>query len=306
MLNAERIRRLMEGTVEEFDLDLSGLTVITEVGTGYFALTPVIAASAGADVLAAVPADRWDVLGAVADMACYERPMNPSGKIFLHPRAGVPWGRADIVTNVGNVRPIDGMTISEMSSTAVVSLMCEAWEVRSGDVDVPLLVEKGIPVLATDEGPLGIWDYCGPLALKMLLEKGIEIHKSRILVLGKDKFAVSAFRCMAKASLDVEWSPVNQDVDWEDVDAVVVSNWAGSAQREGIPTGVEVVCLAERRRMTRTLAYLGPRPVIELHAAGLKIGELLARAVKRGLTGSEAENFVLSECAFSQRAAYNE
>jgi hypothetical protein len=31
------------------------------------------------------------------------------------------------------------------------------------------------------------------------------------------------------------------------------------------------------RRMMFTLAYLGVRPVVELHTAGLKVGELMAR-----------------------------
>ena len=34
--------------------------------------------------------------------------------------------------------------------------------------------------------------------------------------------------------------------------------------------------------MALTLAGLGPRPVIELHAAGLKVGEIAARARQAG------------------------
>ena len=34
-------------------------------------------------------------------------------------------------------------------------------------------------------------------------------------------------------------------------------------------------------RMARTLAYLGPSPVVDLHAAGLKVGELLLKRVGR-------------------------
>lgn len=302
---SERIRHLISDTIEKFELDLSDLIVLTEIGTNYFALTPVIAASAGAKVFAVVPANPAQVSKAITDMARYGQVMDLSDdRIWLSPRSQIPWGQIDIITNVGNVRPIDKKAISKMSMMAVVSLMCEAWEVRPKDVNVPFLIEKGVPVLAVDENLLGIWPYCGSLALKMLLEKDIELHKSRILILGKDKFAVSAFQYMSKAAFNVEWMPsppINWSINWRGIDAVVLSNWEGPARRENIPLGVEIVCLAERRRVTRTLAYLGPRPVIELYSAGLKIGELLARTVKRGLKGERAENSVLSECDFAQR-----
>ena len=41
------------------------------------------------------------------------------------------------------------------------------------------------------------------------------------------------------------------------------------------------------RRMSMTLGALGPRPVIELHAAGLKVGELALRDRQTVLTGNQ-------------------
>lgn len=46
------------------------------------------------------------------------------------------------------------------------------------------------------------------------------------------------------------------------------------------------------RRMARTLAHLGPRPVVELHAAGLKVGELLWRRRRDGTEFGEHAGLV--------------
>ena len=37
------------------------------------------------------------------------------------------------------------------------------------------------------------------------------------------------------------------------------------------------------RRMTRTLAHLGAKPIIDLHAAGLKVGENLYKDINTDL-----------------------
>jgi len=46
------------------------------------------------------------------------------------------------------------------------------------------------------------------------------------------------------------------------------------------------------RRMGRTLADLGPRPVVDLHAAGLKVGAAAARGRRAGLTGGALAEYV--------------
>lgn len=45
--------------------------------------------------------------------------------------------------------------------------------------------------------------------------------------------------------------------------------------------------------MSETVAHLGARPVIELNAAGLKVGEAMARARKQGLSIEEATQYAL-------------
>ena len=51
-LNQHRLIRLMNAAVAGCKLDLTGRTVLTEAANGAYAVTPVIAAMAGADVCA--------------------------------------------------------------------------------------------------------------------------------------------------------------------------------------------------------------------------------------------------------------
>jgi len=53
--------------------------------------------------------------------------------------------------------------------------------------------------------------------------------------------------------------------------------------------------LASAGYMSVATDYLGPRPLIDLHTAGLKVGQLLAAARLRGLVATDAEQSVLEE-----------
>ena len=46
MLNSRRTARLIRETIEQLELDLSGLSVLTEAATGHYAVTAAIAAGA--------------------------------------------------------------------------------------------------------------------------------------------------------------------------------------------------------------------------------------------------------------------
>jgi len=286
----ERARFLIERTIDELALDLSGLVVLTEAASGWYAVTPVIAKMAGAEHVLAVGEDSR--YGTLADVESQIRTLaqlcGVTGIEILTRSLGV-FARADIVANLGFVRPIDAQAVSWMRPTAVVPLMMEAWEIRLEDVDVGACRRKGIPILATNEGSWRFLDYCGWLAVKLLLEAGIEIHRAAIDVVGSDRIA-SALRGLFKR-LGI-LNPISPD-------AIVVSNWAG-AHPPDLPSETVVIYLARNGKMDKTLAYLGPRPVVELHAMGLKIGGELARAVERGLAGRLAEEDVLARCDFAQ------
>ena len=100
--------------------------------------------------------------------------------------------------------PVRATFVSRLKPGAVVSLMCEPWEVRPQDVDVAACRAAGIPVLGTNERDPGVqtFRFVGMLALKLLLELEIEVLSSRIVVVSGGG---SAATCSA-------WSPRNPAV----------------------------------------------------------------------------------------------
>ena len=243
-------------------------------------------------------------------------------------------GRADIITNLGMVRPIDRRFISLMKPTAAIPLMCEAWEAREGDVDLEACEEKGIPVMATNEDhpDLDVFNASGILCVKMLFQSGLEIYGNKITVLSNDKFGrvIAHFLEINGAQVSLVFQLKTQESRSRlyDSDALVVADYTC---REilvgpgGHITGKELFKIAPSIRviqfcgpvdieelrkqgisyypekqgssfkMGMTFADLGPRPVIDLHCAGIKVGEAMARARMSGLGIEETKLKALEE-----------
>ena len=79
---------------------------------------------------------------------------------------------------------------------------------------------------------------------------------------------------------------------------VSIVHIAGHINREEI-NGAAIPCLPQKSAapgyMSVATDYLGPKPVIALHTAGLKVGEAMARARLTGLNPIEAEKEVLRD-----------
>jgi hypothetical protein len=85
--------------------------------------------------------------------------------------------------------------------------------------------------------------------------------------------------------------------------AVVVAHVCGAVDQQTlVRAGIRYAPahLAPAGYMSVSTAYLGPRPLIDLHAAGLKVGQAMAEAVADGLCGIEAEKRTLEYCAYAQ------
>jgi len=92
--------------------------------------------------------------------------------------------------------------------------------------------------------------------------------------------------------------------DWDDISAaelaavnpsIRVVHVCGALDTEAV-AAADLSCLpsdpAPFGSMSYTTGYLGPRPVIDLHAAGLRVGELLARRRRAGDSVEEATDVV--------------
>lgn len=345
-VHGPRAVRLIDDAIARFELDLSSLTVLTEAATGAFAVTAVIAARAGAARVLALA--RESPYGSVADAR--------AAVAALARLAGVPRttievldelstdviSAADVVTNLGSVRPIDATFARSLKPTAAVSLMCEAWEWRPGDLDLDACRARGAVVIATDESAngAGVFDHCGTLAVRLVLDADVEVLRSAIVVVGGDEFARVAAAALTRSGAHVTLATDLRDesvraavsradalvvADYLATDDVVGDNASSTMAPDELarlaPT-ITVVQLAgpidadalvrrgircipavrlPPRRMSRTLAYLGPRPVIDLHCAGLRVGELATRARLSGLSPDDVVDRVIRRTSLAQR-----
>jgi len=84
---------------------------------------------------------------------------------------------------------------------------------------------------------------------------------------------------------------------------LAIAHICGGADRAGLDAlgfPCHPAVFAPAGYMSVATDYVGPRPLIDLHAAGLTVGAHLARARLRGLSAAAAEAAVLAETPFAQ------
>lgn len=192
-------------------LDLSGLAILAEAASGNYIYTPLIAALANARKVIAVTRDsRYGKAKYVTENTyLLARCFGVEKKRIQVVESLSPQmiGKADLVTNLGFLRPINKEVISHLRPTAVISLMYETWEFREEDLDLRDCWKRGIPVLGTNEEheKLRIFDYIGHLCLKVLFEAEIDIFRSKLVLVGDNKFSRNVVKTLSRAGADVLW-----------------------------------------------------------------------------------------------------
>lgn len=331
--NQKRALRLVDEAITRVGLDLHGLRVLTEAASGAFVCTALAAARAGADAVYAITGD--SVHGTAQEVIAYGSEWAEAFGLekrvcFSTEPAASFASESDIVTNLGFVRPIDAGFVERLPLHAVICLMWEPWEFRAGDIDVEACRLAGIPVIGTRETDdrLRIFDYVGMLAIKLLLEAGVECFRSRILLIGSDPFGTAIHGKLAALGADVEWmrppaSETDLDGAWgsrvERADALIlaehrdrrelVGETGGIRPERFLAGGCQIIhisgvvddCALQRAsveknpdrhvregHMAVTTDYTGIRSLIDLHVAGLRVGELAVRCRLSGGSCAEA------------------
>jgi len=347
-MNVNRIKRLVQYSIRKFELDLSGLNVLTEAATGYYSLTPIIAAVAGAKKVFALTKDsKYGTTSEVVEMTenlVHHFELDGSIEI-LFDRHDSKVSSADIVTNLGFVRPIKKELLLQLKETVVIPLMWETWEYRPGDLDIEMCRQMGIPALGTNERhpDLRTMEFVGHIALKLLYSMDIEVLLSKIVILGSGEFASEVLKKLKSVGADVcIISPdKNGKLDSEllfdsikDVDAMVIAEHhhrntligiegeispkviyqhnpalciahisGGVNQKSVEDAGLRIIPnkIAPPGYMSIGTDYVGPKPLIDLHTAGLKVGQLMSEArTKESLSGFEAEMSVIFKNKIAQ------
>ena len=191
-IERDRFANAISAIVKKIGLDLHGLHVLTEAATGPYMSTPVIAAFAGANVVAFTKATRY---GSVAHVRRETMALAKTLRIerqieIIEELTPQRISSADIVTNSGHLRPIDAAFIVQMKPGAVIPLMYENWEFRSGDVDITACRARGIPLAGTNERHphIAVFDYLGLAALYGLIQCRVPPMHSRLLLVADNPF----------------------------------------------------------------------------------------------------------------------
>jgi len=309
------VKHLLFNAVKKLDLNLADKTVLTEAASGHFAYTPLIACLAGARKVIAFGKDtRYgsfnSVCGRLRDLS---KALGCSDRLMVTDTLpDAIMGSADIITNSGMLRPIDRRFISCLSSKAVISLMYEPWELRHSDIDISAAKAMNIPVIGVNEEDdrIRILDYLPLLAQQQLTSSGASARGERIAVIGNDLFAEKIYHGLSSHH-HVTLFSLTQAEDL--LDAAVDINIIVLAQhheknRHFLNTDLlnrlaphsgrlKVLQIAgglidvehaghmgfsvfPQRQvapgvMGWTLAELGPQPVIDLNAAGIKAGAVV-------------------------------
>lgn len=311
----KRAIALIKDNINLFKLNLTGYTVLTEAGTGYYLLTPLIPLLAGASkVIVWVKDTRYGSADSIAEqLVRLLNDIDVHGRIEIrkNERNVSDVGSADIITNSGNIRPLDKDLLKFTKKNCVIPLMYEAWEVRKTDVDIDYCKDCGIPVAGTWENhpDIKVFDYSAVLAIKMAFEAGFPVFKNKIIVWSDDHFGETAVRGFKSVGAREVISTTDIDVfynELSDTDFIFICSYHETRPyfgSQGIFTSEKITelnpnitfvhlygnvsetyCLenginiypvrsGKEMLMTFTLAHVGIEPLIKLQVAGFKVAQ---------------------------------
>jgi hypothetical protein len=312
-LNSQRLVSLIQQAVQRCELQLDNLIVLTEAATGAYAVTPVVAAIAGAKkVFAIARSSRYGTLEEVKAQTLELAALaGVSDRIqFITEKTKDIVAQGDIITNSGHVRPINAEMIAWMKPTAVIGLMYEAWEFRPEDVDLTSCHQRGIQVAGVNERhpSVDVFSFLGIMAVKLLLDAGVAVYTSNILLLCDNPFSSFIERGLVNAGANVDTvdsiAAASTDKTYDAIlvalqprpepvlsvkDAAMIAKyWPGAlvAQYWGdiersafsahnIPICPEVE--PKPGHMAILPSAIGPEPIIRLQTGGLKAAEAIWR-----------------------------
>jgi hypothetical protein len=313
-LNSRRLIRLLSTVIDRCQLELTDRTVLTEAATGAYVVTPILAAMAGANVYALTLETNYasadEIYSTSIELA---RAAAIADRIqFIRSKDQKYVSTADIVTNSGQVRPIDASMVASMKQSAVIPLMYESWEYRRCDVDLEACRARGIVVAGTNElhPDVDIYSYLGAMAIRQLQDAGIAVRGSCILLLCDNPFSSFIAKDLRDAGAAVtEANRLSAEVldpycdavvlatrpfeghnftaadakllSHEAPGAVLVQFWGDADYPALTAAGVPVWPKEQSRagHMGVLPSTLGPEPVVRLQAGGLKVGQVLAQGI---------------------------
>lgn len=229
------IKNEIYSAIRDLNLDLKGLTILTEAGTGLFLLTPIIAGLSGAKKVYAL--SKTTKYGSFEEIKEQLKQLSllfeiDTLKIELFEKENFHnFSEIDIVTNLGHVRPINEDLLRKLNKNAVISYMCEAWEHRQQDLDIELCQKYNIPVFATNEDypKVDCFRGTGLIALQMIFESKISLIDSHVCIISRDKFGKEIYKQVEKftknAHLINDFGRIDDCKNFKNLDLLIIADY---------------------------------------------------------------------------------
>jgi len=272
-------------------------------------------------------AERWKVADRIEVLTSREDPAIAESDVVTNLGFVRPLDR-EMLQRLGPAAAIALMFEPWESRDADVDLAC------CRELEIPVLGTN------EDDPRLRTFEYLPLIAARLLFDLEVEVSGSRLVLVAKGKFAGALEGGLTGMGATVEaFAPplAPQPGGFEEAvaaaDAIIVADHPGSgpilgpgagqtatgllawnpgivlAHISGDVDAAELAAAGLRHapariappgHMSVTAGWLGPRPVIDLHTAGLAVGAALSRARRGGLEGRRAEESVLASLSFAQ------
>jgi hypothetical protein len=321
MIESRAFHAEMRQAIEALDLDLAGLSVLTEAANDVYTATPLIACMAGADhVIAAGRDSTYGTFGGVrAELyTCATRFGIDTRNLEVVPRDSLPdLDHVSIVTNLGHVRPIDEELAGRLGSDCMISYMSESWEYRQGDIDLDMCKSREIRVAAVNEDHELVDSFreTGTIAVKALIDARLSLPYSDVLVVSRDKFGESLFQSLEPLCRRVEVLRDYDQIEYGTIrgfNVIIVADFMADGVVVGQDGIIPSDCISPHctviqycghndtdslaaagieyyprrdlspHRMSETLGDVSFRAVTRLYAAGLKVGQVVVQGNETG------------------------
>jgi hypothetical protein len=312
-------------SIEKFKLNLTGKIVLTEAASGNYVVTPIVAALAGARVIAIAKESRFATIEEVKKQTYnLAKKFNLENSIsIVVDKSSIDYQEIDILTNTGFVRPINKEMIDKLSNKCVIPLMWEPWEYREADLDLDYCNKKGIKVYGTNESDsrLQTMKYIGFTVLNFLLENKMSPFSSKVLVLGNEHFVNPIIDVLSLNGYIFEYkNNYNEKISVNEYTAIVIAEHENNSLLIGnneafINTNqldknqylihicgnvdfTDLICKSNTKNpatfgyMSFTTDYIDNQAVIDLHTAGLKVAEGMLKANELGLSAKNYKKYM--------------
>jgi hypothetical protein len=324
--------------VEKYQIDCTGLTILTEAASGSYFFNPLIPIVANANSVMTfckstsygnveeIEKEMSDVYSELGYRDNYHFHRILNRKLLC---------KADIVTNSGHLRPLDEAFIGSLKDTAVIPLMWEPWEMREGEIDLLKAKERNILIMGTNErsAPCDMRPYGILTALHLMMEHKASIVDDHILIIGsqptlalpiEEGFNALNLACK-RISVDESSSEIEKSLEWAtyilvaehsykgviigsggilDTEMIIANNICGIGVISGsvdttvlFDRGISVFPekVASYGYMSYSPCEIGPYGVMDLFAAGLKVGQTMANCRLSGMDVEAAAKCTMDE-----------